>query len=289
MNKTERTKENISKLYIIIAMVSFGTIGLFVKNINLPSAEIALWRGVLAIIILFALLLVSKKSKSLFTIGKDIWKFVLSGIAMGFNWVFLFEAYNHTSVALSTLSYYFAPTLIMIASIFIFKEKLSSKQILCFIASTVGLLMIIGVSGGSSSDIIGVLYGIGAAFLYATIILINKANGTIEGLVRTFIQFASAVIVLFPYISFKNGFQIHKLDSSGLVSLLILGIFHTGLMYYLYFKGLSNVSGQQAAILSYIDPAVAVVLSVIILDESISGFQLLGGIIILLATLINEI
>ncbi len=285
----KNNKEAISKLHIIIAMIAFGTIGIFVKNINLPSAEIALWRGILALISLFILIIISKKLKHMFNIKKNLWKLILSGIAMGFNWVLLFEAYNYTSLALSTLSYYFAPTIIMLVSTVYFKERLSLNQILCFIASTTGLVMIIGVSKGNSSDFVGILYGLGAACLYATVVLFNKATGEIEGLIRTFIQFAAAVFVLFPYVFFTNGFYLTTLDSVGLMNLLVLGIVHTGIIYYLYFNALSSVSGQQAAILSYIDPAVAILLSVVILGEAIRAIQLVGGVIILIATLINEI
>ena len=161
--KRDKTREKRSKLHIVIAMMAFSTIGVFVKNINLSSAEIALWRGVFALNSLLILLIISKKLSDIYKIKKGLNKLILSGIAMGFNWVFLFEAYNYTSVALSTLSYYFAPTIIMLVSMFIFKEKLSLKQVICFIASTAGLVMIIGVSGGNSSDLIGVLYGLLAA------------------------------------------------------------------------------------------------------------------------------
>lgn len=253
--KRDKTREKRSKLHIVIAMMAFSTIGVFVKNINLSSAEIALWRGVFALNSLLILLIISKKLSDIYKIKKGLNKLILSGIAMGFNWVFLFEAYNYTSVALSTLSYYFAPTIIMLVSMFIFKEKLSLKQVICFIASTAGLVMIIGVSGGNSSDLIRVLYGLLAACLYATVVLINKATGEVDGLIRTFIQFAASVFVLIPYVYFTTGFHITEINTLGLINLIILGVFHTGIVYYLYFNALSYVTGQQAAILSYIDPA----------------------------------
>lgn len=299
MNNSLNTKENpgknilykrkLSRLQLISAMIAFGTIGVFVKNINLSSAEVALWRGVIAVVTLFILLIISKRIKGFFEIKENLWKLLLSGIAMGFNWVLLFEAYNHTSIALSTLSYYFAPTIIIVTSTFLFKEKLTLKQIICFIVSTTGLIMIIGLNKGSSSDVKGILYGLSAACLYAIVILFNKATAEIEGLIRTFIQFLVAVIVLIPYVYFTNGFYINQLNNSGLVNLLILGVFHTGIIYYLYFNALSYLTGQQVAILSYIDPTIAVFLSVVVLGEIINTVQLIGGVILLAATFINEV
>lgn len=282
-------KGKFAKLHITIAMITFGTIGVFVKNIDLSSSEIALWRGVLALITLFIFLVGSNRLSEITKVHKGIWKLCLSGAAMGFNWILLFEAYNYTSVALSTLSYYFAPTIIMLVSTFLFKEKLSLKQIVCFLASTLGLIMIVGVNRGNGSDMIGIIYGLAAATLYATVVLFNKAIGYVDGLIRTLIQFASAVLILFPYVYVSNGFHIKDLNPFGFINLLILGVVHTGIVYFLYFNSLSYLSGQEAAILSYIDPTLAVFLSFFILGETLTSLQLIGGIILLISTFINEI
>lgn len=272
-------------------MTAFGTISLFVKNIALASSEIAFWRGLIALAVLFIFMLATKGFSQWRTVKKQLPKLILSGAAMGFNWILLFEAYHYTSVALSTLCYYFAPTVVIIMSAVIFREKLTPKQLICFTASTAGLVLIIGVSGGNGGgrDFIGVFYGLGAALLYATVVLLNKATGEIPGLTRTFFQFMAAVLVLLPYIAVTNGFHIASLDGKGIVNLLIIGVVHTGIMYFLYFSSLSELRGQQAAILSYIDPLVAIIVSVLLLGETITGMQLVGGTAILLFTLINEI
>ncbi|HKM07190.1 MAG TPA: DMT family transporter [Sphaerochaeta sp.] len=285
---TERI-QIVARIQIISAMVAFGTIGVFVRYIPLASSEIALWRGVIAFLVLTIFMVGSKKFSGLSKHKNKLGKLLFAGAVMGFNWILLFEAYRFTSVALSTLSYYFAPTLMVIGSFVFFRENLTPKQIVCFIVSSAGLVLIIGVSGGGSSDFIGILYGLGAAVLYALVILTNKSTGEIDGLTRTWIQFAAAIIVLLPYTYLVGGFHVLSLERTGLVSLLILGIVHTGIMYYLYFTALAHLKGQQVAILSYIDPIVAVVLSVALLQESISMLQLAGGLMILGATLINEL
>ena len=279
----------IARLQIITAMVAFGTIGVFVRYIPLASSEIALWRGFIAFLVLSAFMVASGRLSGLSAHRSKLGKLFFAGAAMGFNWILLFEAYRYTSVALSTLSYYFAPTIMVIGSFLVFREQLTKKQVICFMVSTAGLIMIIGFSGGGSNDLIGILFGLGAAVLYALVILTNKATGAIDGLTRTWIQFAAAIIVLLPYTYLVGGFHVLSLERTGLVSLLILGIVHTGIMYYLYFSALAHLKGQQVAILSYIDPIVAVVLSVALLHESITTLQLAGGLLILGATLVNEL
>lgn len=270
-------------------MATFGTLGIFVKNIALSSAEIALWRAIVATLVLLTYMAVTKRLKMIRQSGRDLIKLALSGAAMGFNWIFLFEAYRYTSVALSTLSYYFAPTLVIVASAVFLKEKLDTKQIICFIISTSGIVLIIGVSGGGSNDILGVLYGLVAAVLYATVVMFNKASAAVDGITRTYLQFVAAMIVLIPYVKVTEDFHIGTLETNGLLLLLIIGVVHTGIMYVLYFTSLSHVRGQQAAILSYIDPVVAVLLSVFALHEQTTLLQMLGGVLILVATAANEL
>jgi len=209
---------------------------------------------------------------------------------MGFNWILLFEAYKYTTVSIATLSYYFAPIIVTLVCPIVFKEKLTIKQIICFIASTLGIVLITDLGHlGNNNHILGILLGLTAAVLYATVIILNKYIKSIGGIHRTFIQFLAAIIVLIPYVLFTSGINIGSLNSDGWVNLLIVGIVHTGITYCLYFTSLKELPGQNAAILSYIDPVVAILISVFVLSETMSLVQIIGGILIITFTLINEL
>ncbi len=274
---------------LLITVIAFGTVGLLVRGIPLPSAEIALFRAVIALVVLGLYLLISGKHRLLIEHKKQLWKFLLSGAVMAFNWILLFEAYKHTSIALATLAYYLAPTLMIVFGMVLLKESLTRKQVFCFALSTLGLVLMLGVSFGNSSDVKGVLLGLASAVLYATVITINRLSGQIDGLVRATLQFVGASIVMVPTILLGEGFHVQSLDVSGWVSLIILGVFHTGLCYALYFISIVRLKGQQVAILSYLDPLVAVLLSVLLLKESVTFWQLVGGIVMLAAAFFNEI
>ncbi|MCL2593625.1 MAG: DMT family transporter [Defluviitaleaceae bacterium] len=276
------------KIKFIIAVMSFGTIGVFVRNIALNPAEIALFRALIALIILSGYVFITKNIKNLIVDKKNLLKLFISGAAIGFNWILLFEAFNHTSVALATLSYYFAPIIVVVLSALLFKEKLSFKQVLCFLAATVGIVMIVYTGSLEDGNIIGILFGLSAALLYASVILINKRISGVDLVARTIFQFLAAVVILVPYVAFTSGFGILGLNFIGVANLSILGAYHTGIVYCLYFFGVSRLRGQQVAVLSYLDPVVAVILSITILGESILPIHLVGGGIILLATFFNE-
>lgn len=278
------------RLMFITSMGIFGTISVFVRNIPLSSGEIALYRAVLAAILIGLYLTVTKQKISFTNAKKELPLLLLSGMAMGINWILLFEAYNHTTVSSATLSYYFAPVIVIILSPVIFREKMSAKQILCFVMSTLGIVLITGIGGGTSStNIVGILMGLGAACFYATVILLNKFIKGVDGIHRTFLQFIAAMITLIPYVLLTNGINIGKLNVTGWVCLLIVGLLHTGITYCMYFSSIKDISGQKAAILSYIDPLVAVIISVTLLHEAITPWQIIGGILILGFTLWNEI
>ena len=321
MNTSSNKPSNKARLQLIVSMAIFGTLAVFVRNISVSSGELALYRAVLAAILIGGYLLItSKKSSSsmnsditdsnidkndskslnhrkntkklLFGIctKKELFLLLFSGMSMGFNWILLFEAYKYTSVSAATLSYYFAPIIVTVVCPFLFHEKLTKKQILCFVMSTLGVFLIIGIPDfqNMGRDTIGILFGLSAAVFYATVILLNKFIKNVAGIHRTFLQFLAAVVTLLPYVAATGGFHLNSLDAKGWINLLIVGLIHTGITYCLYFSSLKELPGQEAAILSYVDPLTAVIISVAILGESISLPQIIGGVLILGFAIWNE-
>ena len=278
-------------LRLILAMAIFGTLGIFVRNIPLSSAELALYRAFLASVLIGGYLVIRKERIAAGTMKRELVLLLLSGAVMGFNWILLFEAYKYTTVSIATLSYYFAPVIVTALCPALFRERMSRMQAGCFLMSTLGVVLIIGASGfgSSGSDLIGIGYGLGAAALYATVILLNKFIRHVTGIQRTFLQFVAALIVLVPYVAATSGFHFMELNGTGWVNLLIVGFIHSGLAYCLYFPSLKELKGQQAAVLSYIDPLVAVVVSVTVLGEALTVSQIVGGVLILGFALLNEI
>ena len=279
-----------ARLMLSASMAIFGTLSVFVRNIPLASGELALYRAVLAALLIGGYLLLTRQKLDLAGIRRELLLLLLSGVAMGFNWILLFQAYRYTTVSVATLSYYFAPVIVTVLSPVLFHEKLSLRQIVCFVMSTVGLVLVIGVTdlARGGSHFTGILFGLGAAVLYATVILLNKSIRNISGIHRTFLQFLAAILVLIPYVACTGGFHLAGMPALGWGCLLVVGLFHTGVTYCMYFSALKELSGQEASILSYIDPLVAVVISVLVLHEPITASQLAGGILILGFTLWNE-
>ena len=270
-------------------MTVFGTIGAFVREISLSSGELALFRALMALVLIGGYLLIRGGKISLKLSKKDLILLLLSGGAMGINWILLFEAYKHTTVSVATLSYYFAPVIVTVVCPLIFKEKLKASQGICFVVSTLGFVMILGVGSLGGGDTTGVLFGLGAAIFYATVMLLNKFIKGVSDLHRTFLQILASAVVLLPYVLISGGVNLGGLNGSEIICLITVGVIHTGVAYCLYFSALKDLPGQKAALLSYIDPLVAVIISVLILGEEMTALQVTGGAMILGATLFSEL
>lgn len=274
----------------VLAMVIFGTLAPFVRNIGVSSGELALYRAVMGAGLIWIYLLAKGKNPFSGGLKREILLLLLSGGAMGVNWILLFQAYRYTSVSTATLCYYFAPVIVTALSPVLFRERLTRKQLFCFAMATLGLVLITGLEpSAGSANLTGILFGLGAAVFYAAVILLNKYIRSTAGIQRTFLQFLAAIVTLIPYVAATGGVTLSRLDSTGWLCLLVVGILHTGITYCLYFSSLKALPGQRAAILSYIDPLVAVLISVTVLRESMTWQQALGGGLILGFTLWNAL
>ena len=177
-----------SRLCMIFAMLVFGTVGIFVRYVSLPSSVIALVRGVIGTAFLLGLAAVRKQKPDKTAIRSNLLLLVASGVCIGFNWILLFEAYRYTTVATATLCYYLAPVFIILLSPLVLREKLTLKRFVCVCAALFGMALVSGAAGISDRrELVGVMFGVGAAVLYATAVLMNKKMGEISGFDRTLV------------------------------------------------------------------------------------------------------
>lgn len=274
----------------IIAMSIFGSIGLFVRNIELSSAQIALVRGFLGTVVLFLAMICLRRKLDYRALKNNAYCLLFAGIVIGLNWIFLFQAYNNTTIAIATLTYYLAPTFVVLLSPLVLKESLSKFKIVCVIISLVGMSLVADIFSGKQigdNNFIGIIYGIMAALLYSGVILSNKFLKNISAMDSSIAQLSLATCILFPYVIYQG--ESWSMSSISLGALLILGIVHTGIAYLLYFSSMQELSAQKIAIFSYLDPIVAIILSTVFLAEPMSLAQKIGAVLILGSLFASEI
>lgn len=284
-------KDNFkSYIALIGSMLIFGTIGIVRRYIPLSSAMVALCRGVLGSVFLLIFVLVRGGKLKLPERKATLW-LVLTGAVMGLNWMLLFEAYNYTTVAAATMCYYMQPTIVILLSPLVFRERLGAKKLACVLAAIVGMLFVSGVlSGGAGQmqDLRGIAFGLGAAALYAAVIILNKKVMVEDIYAKTVIQLAGAALVMIPYVLLTEGVPELTLTAADIGMVLLVGIVHTGITYALYFGSMQRLKAQTVAVLSYIDPVFALLLSAAVLHERLTPLGIVGAVLILGSALISE-
>lgn len=271
------------------AMLVFGTIGLFVKNIGFPSSFISFARALTGSIFIALFMLFSGHGLDKKSVLKNLKLLIPSGIAMAFNWICLFEAYRFTGVAVGTLCYYMAPVIVVVLSPVFLKEKLTAINVTSVLAAVVGAVLISGVVSGSAKSAKGILLGLAAAALYSTVVMINKFVKNLSPIETTFVQLSTAAVTMIPYILLTEDVTTFVFDKRSVIFTLIVGVFHTGIVYMIYFSSVQKIPAQTTAVFSYIDPVTAIILSAVVLGERLDAVQLIGTFLILAATLFNEL
>jgi len=284
-----KNKSTRARIGLILSMSIFGTIGIFRRYLPLPSGVIALARGVIGTVFLLLFVAITKKGISWPSIRKNLGKLLLSGALIGLNWILLFEAYRYTSVATATLCYYMAPIFVIAASPFVLRERLSGRQDACVVVALLGMVAVSGVLEGGNVDARGILFGLGAAVLYASVVVINKTLGEIAAYDKTIVQLAAASVVILPYMLLAEEIVWSAFTPLVCLVLLLVGVLHTGVAYALYFGSMSGLSARSVALLSYLDPVVAIVLSSFLLGEWPSVITWIGACLVLGSSVVSEL
>jgi RarD protein len=295
-------------LMLASSMLIFGTIGLFRRYIPLSSGLLAFSRGILGAVFLGLFLIIRRLSEQRCKTGNDgdiqesrtpacelplriLFLLILSGALIGVNWILLFEAYNYTTVATATLCYYMQPTIVILLSPLFFHERLTAKKLVCAFLAVLGMFLVSGAAGEGipqGDAFRGILCGLGAAALYASVVIMNKCIRNIDPYLKTILQLASASVCLLPYLAVTGQLSYVKLDSFSLLMLLVVGIVHTGIAYTLYFGSTDGLKAQTIALFSYIDPVSALFISVLFLHEPMGAAGLVGAVLILGAAFAAE-
>lgn len=279
-------------LLLVCSMFIFGTIGVFRRFIPLPSDALAFGRGIAGSVFL---LIVMKAGGHRFAWNeicrKDAALLFLTGALMGFNWILLFEAYNYTTVAAATLCYYMAPVIVILLSPLLFRERMTGKQKVCAVLSVVGMVLVSGVldgANGEPGELKGIFLGLGAAVLYASVVLLNKWLVSIPIYEKTIIQLFAAAAALLPYMAVQGTLRSYRLTARELALFLAVCLVHTGIAYAMYFSAIPALPARTCALFSYIDPVTAVILSAVILREPMTVPAAIGAVLIIGSAVYSE-
>ena len=286
------------KIKISLIYATFGTIGIVTHFIPLSSPSIVFYRAVLGALFIIASTYIRGHYVDFESIITNFKILIFTGFFMGLNWVLQFEAFKVSTVAIGTVCYNTMPIFLVIIASIVFKEKITIKSVICIFIAMIGIVLVSNViyTGINSNEVLGCIYGILGAIFYASILISNRYLSKIETKDKIIFQFIFSAIIMLIYVLFISKGKLvfdEGIDREkamlGIICIILLGLFHTGFCYVHYFDAVSRLKAETVAILTYIDPVVALLLSAFVLREKMLPLQWLGAVLILASTLANEL
>ena len=277
------------RLKYITAVVLYGTIGMFLRFVSLPSEVVAMSRGILGSGFIWLWLRLRGDRPDGAAIRRNLRLLLFSGFMLGLNWIFLFAAYTATTVAIASLCNYMAPLIVVLAAPLALGERLNMKKLPCVAVALLGIVLVSGVLGGGGGNPAGIALGLAAAACFVGIVLCNRKLRDIRAMDRALVQLAVSALTILPYALVHNRGTPLQADLPSLLILLMLGLVHTGVAYCLYFSGMASLSVQTVAVLGYLEPVVSVLCSALFLREAMTPAGWLGACLIVGAAVACEL
>ena len=277
------------RLKYIIAVVLYGTIGMFLRYVSFPSEIVAMCRGLIGSLFIFLYIKVTHQKIDMEVIKRNRKWLILGGICLGLNWVFLFAAYVKTTVAIASLCNYMAPVIVILVAPLVLHERLDKRKLLCVLMAFVGIVLVSNVWEESIGSITGIIMGLLGALCFVGVIICNRKLNKISPLDKSLIQLAISVVVIFPFVLIKNMGRPLEIDLKSILITIMVGIINTGLAYVFYFSGMSTLPVHEISILGYLEPVISVLCSVLFLHESMTIIGWVGAIIDIIALVLSEI
>lgn len=272
----------------LFALLLFGSNGVVASFIELGSLQIVLLRTLIGSLLLVVLFFISGGKLTFYNHIKQFLILAVSGAAMGASWMFLYEAYSRIGVGIASLLYYCGPVIVMALSPLLFKEPLTIRKVLGFIAVCAGVFLINGDAFDSRGDILGIVCGLLSAVMYAFMVIFNKKAQDIAGIENSTLQLVIAFLTVAVFVGLKQGCAMQITDAS-ILPIFILGLLNTGIGCYFYFSSIGKLEIQTVAICGYLEPLSAVVFAALLLDEKMTIVQIAGATCIIGGAMIGEL
>ena len=287
------SKTNTAKLSLILASVIFGTLGGFTRFVTMPSTVITMVRGLVGAGFLLLIMRLQGKKPDLAAIRKQLPLLVLSGLLLSVSMITIIEAYKYLTVAVATMFYDLSPMFFLAVSPFFFQERLDLRKILCILTALLGVVLVSNlIETGlprTMEEAKGALFGLACATSYAAVIVINKKTTAVAAFDKTVVQLLVLGLMMLPLNLFTGAFSQVTATPLSVTMLVVVSVFHTGLAYLLYFGALESLPANTAALLVYVEPVTAVLMSAFLLHEPMSVLNVLGVVLVLGAAAFNEL
>lgn len=272
----------------LLALIIFGSNGVYAHYITLTSNQIVWWRLILGPATLFVLFLITRKHFTFYKHWRDFIQLGISGCSMAVSWLLLFAAYNYIGIGVSTVLHYVGPVIVIATSPFFFKERIHVTTIIGIVIVILGVVLINFDNFGSELSFIGVLISLVSAVAFASATIFNKRCIHIVGIENVLFQMLFALVIVSFVVGFSSGFKM-DLKPSDWPPLLALGILNTGIALFLYFWPFRQLPAQAISVCGYLEAVSAVVFGILLLHQDLSVLAFVGSACVIGGAVFSEI
>ncbi|GLC86885.1 DMT family transporter [Lysinibacillus piscis] len=272
---------NISAIIkLTVSMALFGSIGFFTVHTGIPAIELVFVRCICATLFLGGMWLATGSHRTEVWQRQELIRTLLCGIFIVLNWVFLFKAFEEMSISIAISIYNLAPIFVLLLGAIVLKEKMTIQALVATITCFIGSLFVIGLQNFISlSEFMqsGFVWALLSAIFYALTMLTSKTITKLSSYALTYIQTTVGIVMLLPFVDFS---VFEGLTTTNWLFILGTGFIHTGFVYYLFFDSIRSLSTILVSVLVFVDPVVAILLDMLLLDFMPSLMQTIGIVLI---------
>ena len=269
-------------LGIAAISAAWGTVGIIVKEVDLPAVAIVQARTAIAVPTLAVALLLGRRwLPGVAFHRRSLLRAALGGALVAAHWVCFFAAFKRAPVGTVLLITFLAPVFLAVAAPVLLGERVSRRTKIGLALGLAGSVLVVGAPGGSGTTTAGLVLAFLAAVSYAGLVLMMKPVAEVHGGVRVaLVEMSVAAVVLVPF-TLTSGATAP--DAADWRLLLVLGVVETGIFLAIYYSCLARVPATEAGVLSYLEPAAGVLFGWWLLGEGLTVGTVAGGVLIVVA------
>ncbi|MDT0446957.1 DMT family transporter [Streptomyces johnsoniae] len=274
--ETPMRPETRGAIELTAAMLLSGTLGVFVVESGASPFNVVFYRCVFGTFFLGLYCLIRGFFKNHGFTAKKLGLAALGGVFIVFNWAFLFESYESTSISVATVVYHTQPFFVVLLGAVLFKDRITAHKAGWLVVAFLGLILVAGVSSsdlsGDSAYLTGLGYALLAALFYGLSTIITKRVTGVRPHLVALVQVLLGIPLLLPFTTLSESAQF----GSGWAWLVGLGVIHTGVMYVLMYSSYQKLPTSKIAVLAFVYPAAAMICDWAVYGHHVSWTQALG-------------
>lgn len=279
-------QRRLALVQIVVAMCGWGTIGVFVLQAHAAPITIVFLRCAFGAVTLAAVGIPFRYLTTRGLTRRTLPVIVGSGLSFVGSWVFLFAAFQLTSLTVATVVYHMQPFFVLLIGAVVLRERIGRAKVLWILAAFGGLVLATNVIPKLMDGrldgryLLGVGCALVTAVLYGTGVMTARSVRGVHPSMVSLLQCLVGVVVLLPLAHLAS---VHW-GSGGWLWILVMGVVHTGLLYTLLYSALPRLSTPTVAVLAFLNPLVAICCDYVVYGHRPGPLQLVGVLAIVLAS-----